>query len=534
MQLANRLGYFPEYIFSRLAKTVKEVEAKSGRKVLNFGIGSPDFPPSKIYLNKLAQFYQDPNAHIYPGYGAIPEFTSAVINWYQKRFQVNLAENELFPLLGSKEGIAYLVLALTNPGDEILVPDPGYPSFAATALMFKVKPVYYNLTKANNFKPVLKELEKLVNKKTKLIWVNFPSNPTGQVINLKELGMIAEFAYKHRIYLAYDNTYAEITFGKYITSSILQIKRVKDFVIELQSLSKTFSFAGFRIGWLAGSSQIVAAIAKIKSQFDSGLSQPLQKLACDVSQLTIFQNRDDARQFIAAGVVAEGKAIVIPGSGVPTDMFSPGRVSSAMRENLRNELDLKPGETVVTMISRVIRAKGIPEFMAAAQEISARRPDVRFLLVGPEDTESIDRLNANELAQLKQAVTWPGPRRDVPTVLALSDIFVLPSAYREGIPRVLLEAAAMGLPIVTTNSPGCSEVVEDGVNGYLVPVRDAPALSQAILRLLEQRELRQRFGQASRQRVVERFDLSVIVKQMRSVYYQLLAEQAPLLGQFSV
>ena len=205
-----------------------------------------------------------------------------------------------------------------------------------------------------------------------------------------------------------------------------------------------------------------------------------------------------------------------------------------MRENLRNELDLKPGETVVTMISRVIRAKGIPEFMAAAQEISARRPDVRFLLVGPEDTESIDRLNANELAQLKQAVTWPGPRRDVPTVLALSDIFVLPSAYREGIPRVLLEAAAMGLPIVTTNSPGCSEVVEDGVNGYLVPVRDAPALSQAILRLLEQRELRQRFGQASRQRVVERFDLSVIVKQMRSVYYQLLAEQAPLLGQFSV
>ena len=279
MQLANRLGYFPEYIFSRLAKTVKEVEAKSGRKVLNFGIGSPDFPPSKIYLNKLAQFYQDPNAHIYPGYGAIPEFTSAVINWYQKRFQVNLAENELFPLLGSKEGIAYLVLALTNPGDEILVPDPGYPSFAATALMFKVKPVYYNLTKANNFKPVLKELEKLVNKKTKLIWVNFPSNPTGQVINLKELGMIAEFAYKHRIYLAYDNAYAEITFGKYIAPSILQIKRVKNFVIELQSLSKTFSFAGFRIGWLAGSSQIVTAIAKIKSQFDPGLSHPLQKLA---------------------------------------------------------------------------------------------------------------------------------------------------------------------------------------------------------------------------------------------------------------
>lgn len=256
--------------------------------------------------------------------------------------------------------------------------------------------------------------------------------------------------------------------------------------------------------------------------------QTLQKLACRISDLSIFQNHDDAHQFTAIGVVSAPKAMVIPGSGVATDLFSPARVSEAERVQLRHELGIQPGEIVVTMISRVIRSKGVFEFLAAARHVRLGHPRVRFLLIGPEDGDSIDRLRAAELAQLKQVVTWPGPRRDIPTVLATSDIFVLPSAYREGIPRVLLEAASMGLPIVTTDSPGCNEVVEDDVNGFLVPARDAPALNQAILRLIEQPELRQRFGRVSRQRAVERFDLSVIAEQTRSVYRQLLARKALL------
>jgi glycosyltransferase involved in cell wall biosynthesis len=160
--------------------------------------------------------------------------------------------------------------------------------------------------------------------------------------------------------------------------------------------------------------------------------------------------------------------------------------------------------------------------MSAAVSISNHYPGVRFLLVGPVDNESLDKLNAEEFTRLKQAVNWLGPRNDIPTVLATSDIFVLPSAYREGIPRVLLEAASMGLPIITTDTPGCKDVVENEVNGFLVPVRDAVALSRAILSLIEQPDLRHRFGEISRRRAVERFDISVIAMQICIAYYQIL------------
>ena len=279
------------------------------------------------------------------------------------------------------------------------------------------------------------------------------------------------------------------------------------------------TFTGF--GSLYGSDHISTRIAR-------AIYQPLQKSASQVSDLTVFQNHADARQSIATGIVAERKARVILGSGVSTDLFAPARVSDMQKTQLRGELGIRPDEIVVTMISRVIRSKGVLEFMAAAQDVGIRYPNVRFLLIGPEDEESIDRLSVEELTEVRRAVIWPGPRRDIPSVLAVSDIFVLPSAYREGIPRVLLEAASMGLPIVTTHSPGCNEVVEHGVNGFLVPVRDSKALGQAILRLIEEPELRQRLGRVSRQRAVERFDLAVIADHIRSVYWQMLARQALL------
>lgn len=250
--------------------------------------------------------------------------------------------------------------------------------------------------------------------------------------------------------------------------------------------------------------------------------EPLQKFACRISDRTVFQNHDDARQLISAGVVSNEKAEIILGSGVSTEVYDPTLVSEAEVSNLRNELGIQLDHLVVTMISRVIRSKGVPDFIYAAKTVADRYPNVRFLLVGPEDNDSVDRLSAAELAELKQAVIWPGARRDVRTLLAASDIFVLPSAYREGIPRVLLEAASMGLPIVTTNSPGCNEIARDGVNGFLVPVSDPIAFTEAILRLIEQPELRRQFGKTSRQRAVEHFDLTVIANQTISLYQRLL------------
>jgi len=254
----------------------------------------------------------------------------------------------------------------------------------------------------------------------------------------------------------------------------------------------------------------------------------LQGWASHLSDLTIFQNHEDARQFVAKRIVPEAKIAVIPGSGVHTDLLDPARVSQLEREQARAELGVSSRMLLVTMVSRLIRSKGVMEFAVAAQTVRERHLEVAFLLVGPADEESVDRLTPTELSQLARVVTWTGARKDIPAVLAASDILVLPSFYREGIPRVLLEAASMGLPIVTTDSPGCREVVEHGVNGFLVPPRDPDALAQVILHLVDEPETRERFGRASRQRAVERFDLSRIADQTRSIYRELLARKGLL------
>lgn len=279
IKVAKRLNNFGEYVFSKLGKVIKEVEIKSKRRVLNFGPGNPDFPPVKLYLDKYCEFIKEKGAYSYPGFGANEEFAVALTNWYQKRFNIPIKKEELLPLLGGKDGVSHLPLALLDEGDEVLVPDPGYPAFSDPALMIGAKPVYYDLTPENNFKISISQLKKKVSKKTKFIWVNFPNNPTGQVISLPELEEIVAFAKKHNIIIVYDNAYSEITFDGFVAPSILQVKGAKDIAVELGSFSKTFSFAGFRIGWLVGNKIVIAALAKVKSQMDSGLSTPLQKLA---------------------------------------------------------------------------------------------------------------------------------------------------------------------------------------------------------------------------------------------------------------
>ncbi len=278
IRTAKRLNNFNEYVFSKLEKQVKEIEVSSKRKVLNFGPGNPDYPPHKLYLDKFCEFINEQNAHLYPSFGANEEFSNALINWYQKRFNVHLEKSELFPLLGAKDGVSHLPLALLDEGDEVLVPDPGYPAFSDPALLVGAKPIYYNLVEENNFKISLTELEEKLTDRTKFIWVNFPGNPTGQVATLEELEKIVIFAKQHNILIVYDNAYSEITFDGFIAPSILQIDGAKNIAVEIGSFSKTFSFAGFRMGWIVGNNKIIKALAKVKSQMDSGLSGSLQKL----------------------------------------------------------------------------------------------------------------------------------------------------------------------------------------------------------------------------------------------------------------
>jgi LL-diaminopimelate aminotransferase len=318
-QPASRLAGFEEYIFSKLAKTTARVERESGRPVLNFGAGTPDVKPSRLYSRKLAELVQAADAHVYPGYGATEAFSQALRGWYRRRFQVELQEDELLPLNGAKDGISHLPLALLDEGDEILVPDPGYPAFSDPARMVGARPVAYDLFPDNGFKLDLTELKQKVSERTKFIWVNFPSNPTGQVAAIAELEELVKFARRHGLFILYDNAYVEITFGGAAAPSILKVKGAKDLAVEIGSFSKAFSFAGLRMGWIAGNPAIIAALAKVKSQMDSGLSLPLQGLAAYALshrdpewQANMIKSYKDRRDIIAKHLRTLGLTFTLP------------------------------------------------------------------------------------------------------------------------------------------------------------------------------------------------------------------------------
>jgi glycosyltransferase involved in cell wall biosynthesis len=249
--------------------------------------------------------------------------------------------------------------------------------------------------------------------------------------------------------------------------------------------------------------------------------EPLQKLASRQSDLTIFHNQDDCEQLIRLGIVPADKAKVIPGSGVRTDLFQSNEVTADQVTSVRSEFQVPHDGLLITTVSRLIRSKGLLELSAAACEIRERYPQVRFALIGGTDHAAVDRLTSDEIAQMTEWIRWIGPSTDIRTILAASDIFVLPT-YREGISRVLIEAASMGLPLIATDVPGCREIVAPGTNGLLVPPRDGTGLVQAIEKLIKEPELRHQFGVASRHIAVEHFDLGIISQQIATFYRELL------------
>jgi glycosyltransferase involved in cell wall biosynthesis len=250
-----------------------------------------------------------------------------------------------------------------------------------------------------------------------------------------------------------------------------------------------------------------------------------RRVAGDV-RLTVFQNPDDRDYFVKEGLCDAGQTKLILGSGVDIDEFR-GRISSPKRlDEIRTELGLH-GRTIVTMVSRMMRTKGIAELVEAANEIHRRHPEVLVLLVGPLVESGPAALSASAISD-SDAVKWIGPRSDVADVLSVSDAFVLPSYLREGIPRVLFEAGALKLPIVTTDMPGCRETVRDGWNGFLIPPRDSQAIARALEALLEAPERRREMGRNSLQLVQERFELSIVAREYAEVYRDALEQSEPL------
>lgn len=264
----------------------------------------------------------------------------------------------------------------------------------------------------------------------------------------------------------------------------------------------------------------------IRTRLIRAVYEPLQRLACHRSDMTIFYNRDDAGEFAEAGIVPPDRSAIVPGSGIRTDQFSQENISPEKRSRVKEEAGLRNGELVVTMIARVCKSKGVLEFARAADLVSSWNPRVRFLLVGPEDRDVMDKLSAEEKTKVRNSVTCLGERKDIAAILAVTDICALPSYYREGIPRVLIEAASMSLPLITTDAPGCREVVHDGLNGILIRPRDAESLAQAVKQMAADEGLRRRYGSASRQRAVNEFDISIIAERVTGIYRSCLMEES--------
>lgn len=288
---ADRLAQTKEYYFSKKLKEVKKL-VDNGKPIINLGVGSPDIMPPKAVVKTLVTTTKENSAHQYQPYAGIYTLREAIKSFYNKTYQVQLsAENQILPLMGSKEGIMHISMAFLNPGDEVLIPNPGYPTYAAVSNLVQAKTLHYDLTEKQNWQPDLNQLSKLVSPKTKLMWINYPHMPTGAKADEKVLNELVEFTKGHNILLVNDNPYSLILNDK--PFSILKFKFPNQHVLELNSLSKTFNLSGWRIGMLCGHQELIQKVVKVKSNMDSGMFYPIQR-----GGITALESNSDWFQYL--------------------------------------------------------------------------------------------------------------------------------------------------------------------------------------------------------------------------------------------
>ncbi|MDR2520392.1 MAG: aminotransferase class I/II-fold pyridoxal phosphate-dependent enzyme [Bacteroidales bacterium OttesenSCG-928-I14] len=274
---ARRLNTISEYFFSKKLNEINRMDAQ-GADVINLGVGNPDLPPSKTTIDILCHFAQQADVHGYQPYNGILELRQAFAGWYKQYYRVNLNPNvEIQPLIGSKEGILHISLAFLNPGDSVLIPNPGYITYRTVSNLIEAKVIDYDLVETNNWHPDFDELEKLDLSKVKLMWVNYPNMPTGTLATKQLFQKLVDFGKNHNIVICNDNPYSFIL--NETPLSILEIEGAKDICIELNSLSKSHNMPGWRIAMLASNKLFVQWILKIKSNIDSGQFKPMMLAA---------------------------------------------------------------------------------------------------------------------------------------------------------------------------------------------------------------------------------------------------------------
>jgi LL-diaminopimelate aminotransferase len=295
IQPATRLDKVSEYYFSQKLQEIREMNSR-GLNVINLGIGNPDLLPSENTIARLIEVAKQPKSHGYQGYKGIPELRTAIAKWYHKIYGVNLLpDSQVLPLLGSKEGIMHISMAFLNEGDEVLVPNPGYPTYSSVSNLVGAKIRYYSNEESINWQPDLKKLEETNLSNVKMMWLNYPNMPTGaQATDGLFIELIA-FAKKHSILLCHDNPYSMIL-PDGPPKSILSYPGAFEVAIELNSLSKSHNMAGWRVGWVAGDAAYINAIVKVKTNVDSGMFLPVQHAAVEAFNNTSewHQHQNDA------------------------------------------------------------------------------------------------------------------------------------------------------------------------------------------------------------------------------------------------
>lgn len=277
MRTAKRIEKLPPYLFAEIDRKVAEAKAR-GADIISFGVGDPDLPSPPHVIEALQKAAADPGTHRYPSYTGMPEFRESIAGWYERRFGVTLDPNEeVQPLVGSKEGIFHLPVAFIDPGDVALIPDPGYPVYETGTILAHGEAVLLPLTPENDFKPDLGSLPSETLAKAKVLWLNYPSNPTSAVVERDYFVEVVDFCKRNDLLLAHDAAYTEITFDGYVAPSVLEVDGAMDVAIEFHSLSKTYNMTGWRIGWVAGAPHAIEAIKRLKTNIDSGIFDAVQR-----------------------------------------------------------------------------------------------------------------------------------------------------------------------------------------------------------------------------------------------------------------
>ena len=286
MKFAKRVQDLPPYLFVGISKAIAK-KKEQGIDVISFGIGDPDIPTPKKVLDRLKVASDIPAHHRYPESEGLPEFRKAVADFYKNRFGVDLDfNNEIINLIGAKEGIAHAPLCFIDPGDKALVPNPAYPVYEIGTMFAGGETVFVDLLEENNFLIDFTSIDTKLAKEAKMLWINYPNNPTGAIAHLDFFKEAVEFCKEFDIALMHDACYTEVTYDGYVAPSLLQIPEAKDISIEFHSLSKTANMTGWRVGTAVGNPDMINALMRVKSNIDSGLSQAIQEMGIEALSLS--------------------------------------------------------------------------------------------------------------------------------------------------------------------------------------------------------------------------------------------------------